>query len=419
MKTTYFLAGSALLAGMLLTNCNKKDEKPRRIQKTVSGTIEDSVWTSGSEITITNHITLPAGKKLRIEEGVTVLFSDTTVKPEFIVKGNLYVNGTASNPVRFTIPEAMQAGRTWGGAWGGILPDPETCTEILINHAEIAFGGAVTTEESPSVTNRLYKARAGENVPAIWFGNERGKLVVMNSVIHNQKEDGLYIDAGQIIVANNLFYTIGHTGGDAVNTKSGTKADVCFNIFFSPNTNSVKTSNSGGKSQADIRIYNNTMINSGWRRPTIKGGSIWLEDGVIVHAHNNLFVNNRFGIKRDTRKIENTTSTFGTNLYYGHDSVTVAQFQPSTEIIAGTNDIISTTVGANDPKFVNFPLSTDKYSSTFNTSWDFHLKSDSPCLTKGNTSANSHYSGATGLTLDGKVYKSPAPANYIGAKGTN
>lgn len=418
MKTTYFLAGSALLAGMLLSNCNKKDEKPRRIQKTVSGTIEDSVWTSGSEITITNHITLPAGKKLRIEEGVTVLFSDTTVKPEFIVKGNLYVNGTASNPVRFTIPEAMQAGRTWGQGWGGILPDPATCTEILINYAEIAFTGATTTEESPSVTNKLYKAEAGENVPAIWFGNETGKLVVMNSTFHNLKEDGLYIDAGQIIVANNLFYTTGHTGADAVNTKSGTKADVCFNIMFSPNTNSVKTSNGGGKSQADIRIYNNTMLNSGWRRPTIKGGLIWLEDGIIVHAHNNLFVNNRFGIKRDTKKLENSNTTTGTNLYYGHDSTTVAHFQVGTEILGGTDDLRGTTAGSNDPKFVNFPLSTDKNSYTFDKSWDFRLKSDSPCLNKGNTSANSHYS-ATGLTLDGKVYKSPAPANYIGAKGTN
>ncbi|MFQ3576072.1 MAG: right-handed parallel beta-helix repeat-containing protein [Cytophagales bacterium] len=418
MKTTYFLAGTALFAGLFLTNCNKKDEKPKRVQRTVSGTITDSVWTAGSEITITNHITLPANQKLRIEEGVTVLFADTVVKPEFIVKGNLYVNGTASNPVRFTIPEAMQAGRTWGEAWGGILPDPATCTEILINYAEIAYGGAVTTEESPSVKEKLYKAKAGENVPAIWFGNETGKLVVMNSVIHNQKEDGLYIDAGQIIVANNLFYTTGHTGADAVNTKSGTKADVCFNIMFSPNTNSVKTSNGGGKSQADIRIYNNTMVNSGWRRPTIKGGSIWLEDGVIVHAHNNLFINNRFGIKRDTKKKENANSTTGNNLYYGHDSTTVAHFQTNDEILGGTNDIRGTTAGSNDPKLVNYPLSYDKFSAVFNTSWDFRLKSDSPCLTKGNTSANSHYS-VTGLTLDGKVYKSPAPANYIGAKGTN
>lgn len=418
MKITYILAGTALFAGLMLTNCNKKDEKPRRVQKSVSGTITDSVWTAGSEIIINNHITLPAGKNLRIEEGVTVLFSDTLIKPEFIVKGNLYVNGTASNPVRFTIPEAMQVGRTWGQGWGGILPDPTTCTEIVINYAEIAYTGATTTEESPSVKEKLYKAEAGENVPAIWFGNENGKLVVMNSTFHNLKEDGLYIDAGQVIVSNNLFYTTGHTGADAVNTKSGTKADVCYNIMFSPNTNSVKTSNGGGKSQADIRIYNNTMVNSGWRRPTIKGGLIWLEDGIIVHAFNNLFINNRFGIKRDTKKPENENTTTGNNLYYGHDSITVAQFQPGKEILNGTDDLRGTTAGSNDPKFVSFPLSTDKNSYTFDKAWDFRIKSDSPAINKGKTTAPSHYS-TTGLMLDGKLYKSPAPASYIGAKGTN
>jgi hypothetical protein len=74
------------------------------------------------------------------------------------------------------------------------------------------------------------------------------------------------------------FYTTGVAGGDAINIKSGVLADVAFNVIYSPNTNALKLSNSGDRTpQAYIVGYNNTIINAGWRRPTTKGGSIWLE----------------------------------------------------------------------------------------------------------------------------------------------
>jgi hypothetical protein len=94
----------------------------------------------------------------------------------------------------------------------------------------------------------------------------------------------------------------------------------------------------------------------------------------------------------------------------------VKQFQPSDEILKGANDLISAKVGDNDPKFVNYPLNTDNKNATFNTAWDFHLQAGSPALGKGKTNFTRLY--AEGIVVNGVTYKSPAPADYIGAFGT-
>ncbi|MNR13456.1 hypothetical protein D3C85_1298630 [compost metagenome] len=196
-------------------------------------------------------------------------------------------------------------------------------------------------------------------------------------------------------------------------------ADVAYNLIYSANTNALKLSNSGDRTpQAYVVVYNNTMVNTGWRRPTAKGGSIWVEATVRVEVFNNLFANTRFGVKRDTKKVEDKRSLFGNNYYYGYNQATVDQFQPSADIIAGVNDIIGKTAGQNDPKFVNYPLNTPVNNATFNTGWDFHLQPGSAALGKGKTDVKPHYA-LNGLVMNGVSYTSPAAASYIGAFGTN
>ena len=139
-----------------------------------------------------------------------------------------------------------------------------------------------------------------------------------------------------------MFYTTGVSGGDAINIKSGVQADVAFNVVYSPNTNALKLSNSGDRSpQAYIVGYNNTIINAGWRRPTTKGGSIWLEKGVRADLYNNLLANDRFGIKKENvDKSVDDRSVISNTLYYGATEEGVKQFQPSVEILKGANDLV-------------------------------------------------------------------------------
>lgn len=374
------------------------------------------VWAKGSTQVIKGDIIIPEGKTLTIEEGVTVLM-DTIAKPEIIVKGNLYALGTTDNPIKFTVNEFYKTPqKKFGKLWGGILAGP-TCEELVLDHTIIEYAGATTSDASTSVKMGLYKAVAGENLPALWFANAKGRLVVQNSIFRNLQEDCTYIEGGRIIFANNVFYTTGVTGGEAMNFKSGCLADIAYNLVYSTNTNALKLSNTGDKiPQTYIIAYNNTMVNTGWRRPTAKGGSVWLESTVRADLYNNLFANTRFGVKRDPKKPEDSRSVYSNNWYYGFDQATVNQFQPTGDIVGGKNDVISNVAGANDPKFVNYPVNTSVNNADFNTSWDFHLQGNSPALGKGITNFTRHH--AAGIIMkNGITYVSPAPSTFVGAYG--
>ncbi|MBB2151084.1 right-handed parallel beta-helix repeat-containing protein [Pedobacter gandavensis] len=417
MKATKILMGlTVLLVGF--SSCKKanSDVDPDTGNGSAIGEVS-GIWKRGSTQVIKGDIIIPEGQSLTIEEGVTVVM-DTLAKPEIIVKGNLYAEGTAEFPIRFTIPEDSRTEKNkFGRLWGGILAAP-SCAELLLNHTIIEYAGSTTTAASTSVKMSLYKAKSGENLPAIWFSNVNGKLVITNSTFRNLQEDCTYIEGGKIIFSNNLFYTTGLTGGEAINLKSGCLADVAYNLVYSTNTNALKLSNSGDRNpQTFVVAYNNTFINTGWRRPTAKGGSIWVEATVRVNLFNNLFANTRFGIKRDTKNPEDARSLIGNNLYYGESQTTTNQFQPSADVIAGVNDIIGKTAGSNDPKFLNYPVSNPVDNPVFNTAWNFHLTAGSPAIGKGKTDFFRHH--AAGLILNGNLYSSPAPASYIGAYASN
>ncbi len=416
MRIRHFML--ALMAVALLASaCEKANIDVDTASSDGEATGEVSgVWTKGSTHVIKGDIIIPEGKSLTIEEGVTVLM-DTVAKPEVIVLGNLYSLGTDENPVRFTVNDSYKnADHKFGKLWGGILA-ASTCAELVLDHTVLEYGGATTSDASTSVKMGLYKAEAGENLPALWFANVNGKLIVQNSIIRNFQEDCTYIDGGKIIFSNNVFYTTGVTGGEAMNFKSGCLADVSYNLVYSANTNALKLSNSGDRSpQAYIVAYNNTFINTGWRRPTAKGGSVWVESSVRADLRNNLFANTRFGIKRDPKKPEDSRSVYSNNWYYGYDQTTVNQFQPGGDILAGVNDVIGKTAGDNDPKFVNFPLNNSVNSPDFNTSWDFHLQGNSAALNKGVTGFYRHFKSAI-TTTNGLNYTSPEPSTFVGAYG--
>lgn len=416
MKTRTLLLG-ATIVGLAFASCKKGDgagpDGPgSSTNDTVSGNIS-GIWKKGSTYYIDGDVFIPEGASLTIEEGVKVVMNPV-VKPEFIIKGNFYCMGTAASPVKFTVPDGSKA--QFGDQWGGLLAGP-TCQEFLLYYVDLEQGGAVTTEASASVKAGFYKAEAGEHVPAIWYGGE-GKFVVQHSTIHNFNEDGFYIEGGDVIISNNMFYTTGVSGGEAINIKSGVYADVAFNVVYSPNTNALKLSNSGDRPrQAYVFGYNNTILNCGWRRPTTKGGSIWLEKSIRAELYNNLLINDRYGIKRDKGNPEDNRSVVAKTYYYGYTQTCVDQFQPTDEIIAGTGDIIGTLAGQNDPMFENYTLSTDVNNADYNTSWDFHLKSGSPALTGAKADFSAHFH-TSGITLNGQTYTSPAPAAYFGALST-
>lgn len=419
-----------IAATLVMTSC-KKDKKtepaveetpvnPNELsgEKTLEGGEVQGLWKQGARITVKGSLVIPEGKSLTIEEGVTVMFANSSVKQEVLVYGNLYCKGTAQNKIKFTVTDDIKpTGVSFPRLWGGILFS-KSAKELLLLYTQIEYCGAVTTEESQSVKLGFYKAAAGEGLPAINFvNNVDGKVVIMNCTFNNLGEDGVYLEGGNYIIAHNTFYTQGETGGDAINLKAGCIADISYNLVYSPNTNALKLSNSGDRSpQCKPICYNNTIVNSAWRRPTVKGGGIWLEAGVKAEIYNNLHVNPRFAVKNSGADPD---TKYDYNYYYGYDQTTVNQFQLGVkDVVRGANDIAGTTAGSNDPLLVNYPLNNSTSNEVFNTNWDFHLKAESPAINKGTTAFITNF-GTNGITINGVTYTSPAASKTIGAFGTN
>lgn len=412
---------------------------------TVSGDV-DGIWKKYSVVNVTGQINVPAGKTLTIEEGVEVIVSTAgqdanNTKIEWLVNGNLYVQGTKSAPVLISVPAAERTtANTFARLWGGIIGST-TCDEILIDNAIIEYTGAITTTTSPSAVAGLFKAGGGEGMVAFNTNNPNGRYVIINSVFRNTGEDAIYVQGGSCLFQYNTFYAIGEAGGEAVNVKAGCKVDAAYNLMFSPNTNGFKLSNSGAsatRAQAQITAYNNTIVKAGWRRDPNKpkGGSIWGEAGCLINVYNNLVVNSMFrakapgwGVNASTGPDLNSKIDFdfyasGTQQSDVPQHVTNGTITGYDGFKAGvadavysTNDVQGTAAGDKDPKFVNYPFDTDPLLSfAFNTAWDFRLQAGSPALTGGKTDFTPYFV-TTGVTVNGQAYKSAAPSAYFGAFG--
>jgi len=425
------------------------------------------IWEKNSIVNISGHITVPDGKTLTVEEGVQVIFDDNGVGVshtpiEFMVEGKLYCKGTKANPVLFSVaPSKRIAANIFGangnGLWGGIVGTIK-CPEMLFDNVIIEYTGGNVVADSPSALEGIYVADGKDITPHITTNNPQGKYIVTNCILRYGRSDALYFIGGQGIITNNVFIANGQTGGEAINMKAGCKVDAAFNLVFSPNTNGLKLSSSGqldasGRTQALIRAFNNTIINSGWRRNGVKGGGAFIEKGALVSVFNNLFVNCKFMAmtpkfdQPGTSDGADNASIIDYNFYAsGSQQSTLAQDNPSTissfmgytstqawyfhDGRSGTpkvdlHSLVSASAGdvAKDPKFVSYGFNTvDLTSYTYDNNWNFHIQAGSPALTGAYatfTGAYAPYWATTGLTVNGVEYKTPAPAAYFGAFGTN
>ncbi len=454
MKAKSLLIASLAVVGMTFTACDEEPGNPGGTTvENVAGEVS-GVWEKNSVVKISGHITVPEGKTLVVEEGVKVIFSSNGVGVshtpiEFIVDGNLYTQGTKENPVLFSVEESERTeSNAFAGLWGGIVAT-DKCAEMVIDNTIIEYTGGAVLKDSPSAVRGIYEA--GEDFdPQITTKNVNGKYVVTNSVLRYGASDAIYMMGGSGIIANNIFAGNGYDGGEAVNVKAGCKVDVAQNIMYSPNTNGLKLSSSGqnddgGRAQALIRAYNNTIINAGWRRDGVKGGCIYVEKNALVSVFNNMLVNCKFKAMTPSWEIPNNPeegyadasvidynfyvagspeSTLDqdvadgtTNSYLGY-TLENEKYSPNVDL----HSLVSASAGDTntDPKFVNFPYNTNELTGyIYDENWDFHVAADSPALQgaySGNDEKMQPYFGG-GLTVNGKTYSSPVPQAWFGAFG--
>ena len=355
------------------------------------------VWTK--DTTLEESVEIPVGTSLYIDPGVTVTCkSEVQVPVEIVVLGNLYCMGTAEKPVTITSDTKKPAD------WGGIICGYNS-EEVVLNHVDIAYAGATPTESSASFQNKLFKTTIDGGVPAFHFCNVNGKFVMANCFFHDNYNDQTYFTGGKGVIVGNVFADSGNAadGGEAINVKSGCKLDVANNLIYNACTNALKLSNAGNSETVpltDMTVYNNTIVNCGWRRSkNKKGGSIWVEKAARPVMVNNLIYDSRFGLKQpkqDGADMDNSRMT--PNYYFASTETGVEQMAKNASLgIWYDTDVHSSVAGEGDPLFRNFsqnpkinincevddpmegaPLAYDK-------SWNFSLLSGSPVLVGGVT----------------------------------
>ncbi|MBS1510830.1 MAG: hypothetical protein JST86_08325 [Bacteroidetes bacterium] len=411
----------------------------------LTGSIKGTML-AGKTYTVCGDIFVNDGDTLTIQEGVHLNFglNATTNAPCGLgVKGSLFVLGTKDDPVWITYPGITKTDQLGAdpntdpalkGKWTGIIGAP-SCKYMVIKWAHVEFGGATISAAMKTFTS-------GSSPYPLYFANPAGIFVLEDSWVYGSVDDPFRINGGKIEVMRNTFEKCGYTGGEAMNAKAGTIGDFAYNLCIGMATNGPKLSNINvqpGYPSSNVRMYNNTIINCGFRRAAAgRGGSINFEEGAGGMAYNNLIVNCKFGLRVVNSPIADTANLrYGYNWYYADSIAVASQFipslsvstaisqpqetdvpKPSTYLPAGwkVGDVYTapqSLIGANNPQFINAPVPLPAGLKLADIavvgSYNFALKPTSPCINAGYTGFTPRADvpqdvklGATEITPPGK-----------------
>ena len=393
---------------------------------------------AGKTYNVCGNLIVNEGDTLTVQEGVTVNFKGNY---GIGVKGNMVVLGSQAKPVYFTSPGVVKTDQiganpatdpAFVGKWTGIIGGPN-CKMLIIKWAHIEFGGGTPSGDIAVLSKSPYP---------IYFQNPFGIFVLEDSWLYGSVDDPVRTIGGKIAIMRNTFEKCGYTGGEALNAKAGTIGDFAYNVCIGIATNGPKLSNSGaltGVPGSNVRMYNNTIVNCGYRRAAAgRGGSINFEQDAAGMAYNNLMVNCKFGLRVVQNPIADTANLrYGYNFTYA-DSLSVAnQIYPSLSVSTAISKAPATdlplpssflpsgwkpgdvyvanpaVVKTNDPQFINGPIPLPAGArlrdiATVGT-YNFALKLTSPCIGKGFTAFTAKGTvpvdpkfGATELTPPGR-----------------
>ncbi|MCH7399008.1 hypothetical protein MM236_13465 [Belliella sp. DSM 107340] len=463
MRTIKSLLLLALLS-MAIMSCDDNgeidpiDENPEEVLEGISGNMNEIEFERGETYKVVGDLTVPANQSVTIPAGVTLEFQEGTNGEAWFIEvlGSLYIQGEEGARVTLTASEALinsPKNNGTGQLWGGVI-GTNVAGDLVILYTDILHAGGAAREENvmtqPS-TGGGGELSAGDASYAIYYIRQNemrqdGIFVLNNSRIAFCPDDAIRINGGKTLMTYNTFEVTGGTGGDAVNIKAGTSGDFGFNLFYNLATNGLKSADTGPgeRGKCHTNFYNNTILNSGYRRSEPgRGAGLNYESDAYGDVHNNLLVNNRFGLRLVSGESQPRVESinYGYNWNYGAVQTITDEFYPTsatTSVGLIGNDPrtpVPTTdiAGApkeNDPMFENYDPSSFTFGGNSNVSTDplarnidpipanadFHLKAGSPALTGGKTDFEPVHAAYT--SLDGALnFAPPAPKAHFGAFG--
>lgn len=330
---------------------------------TISGAIKGTML-SGRTYYFSTNIVINQGDTVLMQEGTRLIaIGDGTTdhSPQITCNGTFISLGTETNHNFITVPDNQRSIATIGkGIWGGIQCGASS-GDLIIKWTHLEFAGGPA---GSSFDQAVYTV-AGDPRYTLVYTNTNGNFILEDSWIYGSTDDGLRVLHGKISIMRNTFEACGKAGGESVNIKNGTVGDVAYNVSIGAATNAFKVSNSGGGTvQTNVNVYNNTMLNNGFRQvKTGRGGSINYEKGAQGKVYNNMIVNCRFGL-RITSDADTAHITYNNQFYYSNDQRQINEFN-CTDGVAKTKDkdIRSASPKANNPTFASYDVDQFNYPS--------------------------------------------------------
>jgi hypothetical protein len=382
-----FLAIAVVAAGFL--SCSKSNTETTKVNTptvpasnpispgNISGFVKGTL-TTGNTYTITGDLTVKLGDTLASQQGVTVIVQNDA---QINIQGNLLLVGTKDQPISFNSDTKQP------GSWGGFQCD--SAQSVTIKWAHIDNTGGPDPTGSPRKTV-FVAAPITVDIEDSWFTNGQDDLIRLQK-------------GAKITILRNTILCSGSTDGEAINLKSGVTGVVAYNVVYSQAGTGVKleTSSTVPIPQTVVDVYNNTLVSNGWRRGAAEPGrGVSVGLNAKANIYNNIMVNNYQGLELFTDG-DTTNTKYGNNLFYASvDAYTDTTVTPNISINLRSNfypgdgvgkpqptDLISNSTSNLDPLFVSYDgkVATPNGAPTSN---DYHLKSGSPALGKGNTTYN-------------------------------
>ncbi|WP_326993627.1 hypothetical protein [Chitinophaga sp. 212800010-3] len=416
--------GIAFLTTICISSCSKFTDRHADIYHPVampSNPVSDTAplcgnikgtMVSGKTYTLGCDVTVQAGDTLLIESGVHI---NATNGSGILVNGILLSLGTKDKPNFMTVAGVTRTDQVgapantdpaYKGLWRGVIGGTG-CTLIVLKWTHVDFGGAA----AGALIGPAMGIASNKNTYSVYFQNPAGSLIIEDSWFYGSVDAPINVFGGKVAILRNTFEKCGFTSGEAFSTKGGTIGDFAYNLCVGVATNAAQISNSGGTTiQTNLRFYNNTIINCGWRRSQSgRGGSVNYEVGAAGKFYNNLIVNCKVGPRvvvsppADTLNLE-----YGYNFKYGDSSLVTNQFYPVSYITKPQPTDIpipatflpanytlgdkydgTSLIGQNNPLFINAPV---PLPAGFNLrdvcvvgNYNFALKPNSPCIGIGYT----------------------------------
>lgn len=416
MTTKFFFATAA--TALLFTACKKDEEvtvdaPPVEVTMITADTENlvgqmEGTLLSGRTYFLTGDLIIPEGKEIVAEAGVTIIAvgDGSEFGPEITNHGKFVSLGTESSPNLFSVPEAQRTlDNVFAGLWGGIQCS-DKAQLVCLKHTRMEYLGGEGGPGNP---------RAGSIRYGLWTQSSNTEVVIEDCFFYGCKDDVYRPVGGKINLVRNTFEYCGETGGDGLNVKAGTVGNIAYNVFYGSATNAFKPSNDGdGTVQTNIIIYNNTIVNGGWRRPGLsRGANINFEVGARGGAYNNIIVNCKRGIRvLEDADLQNVN--IDNNLYYATHQEMVDEFIPSdavasTEACLGTNNIFDG-AGDNNPMFMNYDVDQFSYDQ-------YEGGENQPGAMNSNSGANLRLAGGSLALGAGTTSFSPVSVNWAHATG--